>query len=184
MPKNSRRTASSRAGSNTSERPSATRPAAAARGRRPPEDLHTPRSVKRLAILSSIFVMLAITLIPVLRSTVNQQGQIRGLRDRISQQRQAVAALQQEQRSWNDPAYVEQQARQRLKFVRVGERSFTLIDGLSALTDLPGGAQIAAPVHASAADIPWYGELWQSIVVADSATGAATGQPSADLPTR
>ena len=72
--------------------------------------------------------MLAITLIPALRSTFSQQSEIDGLHDRIAQQRDKVAALEQEQHRWGDPAYVEQQARERLKFVRVGETSYTVID--------------------------------------------------------
>jgi len=122
-------------------------------------------------------VILAIALIPAVRSTLSQQGQINGLLDRIAQQRQTVAALQQEQQKWTDPAYVEQQARERLKFVRVGEKSFTVIDGETA-PDLTGGAQIAAPVKTSAANIPWYGQLWQSMVIADTPANVATGQPS------
>jgi cell division protein FtsB len=176
-PKTPRRTARSRAGSSASAKAPATRPAAAARAHRPSEELRTPRSIKNLAILASIFVILAIALIPAVRSTLSQQGQINGLRDRIAQQRQTVAALQQEQQKWTDPAYVEQQARERLKFVRVGEKSFTVIDGETA-PDLTGGAQIAAPVKTSAANIPWYGQLWQSMVIADTPANVATGQPS------
>jgi hypothetical protein len=121
--------------------------------------------------------MLAITLIPALRSTLSQQGQIDALRDRIARQRETVAALQQEQRQWADPAYVEQQARERLKLVRVGEKSFTVIEGPDAPV-LRGGARIAAPAKASAANVPWYGQLWQSVVIADTPAKAVTGKPS------
>jgi len=125
--------------------------------------------------------MLAITLLPALRATMHQSGQINSLRERIARQRDTVASLQQERRSWEDPAYVEQQARERLKFVRVGERSYTVIDG-DAGPDLTGGAQIAVPAAASAAHIPWYGQLWQSVVVADTAGNAASGS-SPSVPT-
>ena len=135
-----------------------------------------------MAILATIFVILAITLIPALRSTISQQGQISALRDRIAQQRESVAALQQEEQKWNDPAYVEAQARQRLKFVRVGDRSFTVIDGESA-PDLTGGAQIAAPEKAATTNTPWYGQLWQSMVIADTPPNAAPGQSSSAPPT-
>ena len=176
-PKNPRRTASSRAGSTAPVRARGTRPAAAARARRPSQELHTPRSIKNLVILASIFVLLSMALVPAVRSTLNQQGQINALRDRIAQQRQTVAALQQEQRQWADPAYVEQQARERLKFVRVGEKSYTVIDGNTA-PDLSGGAQIAAPPGISTANIPWYGQLWASMVIADTPSSALTRQSS------
>ncbi len=132
-----------------------------------------------MAILASILVMLAITLIPAMRSTFSQQSQIDGLHDRITQQREKVAALEQEQRRWGDPAYVEQQARERLKFVRVGEKSFTVIDPDSAsATEVTGGARIADPAQTSSANVPWYGELWQSMVIADTPAEAATRAPS------
>lgn len=122
----------------------------------------------------SVFLILAIALIPALRSRLSQQDQIIGLRERIAQQRQTVGALQREQQKWNDPAYVEQQARERLKLVRVGERSFTVING-SATPVLAGGAQIVAPAKTAAGSIPWYGQLWQSVVIADAPAKAATG---------
>lgn len=140
----------------------------------------TPRSIKNLAILASVFVVLAITLIPAVRSTLSQQSQINALRDRIAEQRGSVAALQQEQQKWTDPAYVEQQARERLKLVRVGDKPFTVIDGVAAPV-LAGGARIAAPVD-TAADIPWYGQLWQSVVIADTPVNPVTGQPTSTSP--
>jgi cell division protein FtsL len=133
-----------------------------------------------MAMLAFVLLLLGVTLVPALRSTLSQQGQINALRDRIARQRETVAALQQEQRQWNDPAYVEQQARERLKLVRVGEKSFTVIDGPAAPV-LPGGAQIAAPARTTAANVPWYGQLWQSVEIADAPAGSvspATGQPT------
>ena len=95
-PKNHGRAASSRTGGSTSARGPATRPASASRGRRLSEERPTPRSIKNLAILASVFVILAIMLVPALRSTFSQQSQINGLRERIAQQQGTVAALQQE----------------------------------------------------------------------------------------
>jgi len=171
------RAPASRAGTSPSERSAGSRPAPAARGRRPSEDLRTPRSIKGLAILATILVILAITIVPALRSTLNQQAEIRDLRARIALQRQDVATLQQEQRNWTDPAYIEQQARERLKFVRAGERSFTVIDGLEP-PNLGGGAQIAAPEGTAEGDIPWYGKLWQSMVIADTPIKVVNGRSS------
>jgi cell division protein FtsB len=177
-PKTPRRAAPSRAApSRTAPSRAAPSGAAAGRGRRTSEELRTPRSIKGLAILASILVILAITIIPALRSTINQQAEIRELRQRIALQRQNVASLQQEQLNWTDPAYVEQQARERLKFVRAGERSFTVIDGEEP-PDLTGGAQIAAPERTSGGEAPWYGKLWQSMVIADLRTKPADGRPA------
>jgi len=135
-----------------------------------------------MAILAAIFVMLAVTLVPTLRSTLKQRSQISDLRSQLAQQGRTVAALQREQRQWSDPAYVEQQARERLKFVRVGETSYTVIDAEAAPVEAKG-PKIAAPAGASTAKSPWYGELWQSIVIADaSARSPVTVAPARDQP--
>lgn len=133
-----------------------------------------------MAILGAVVIVLGIALFPTVRSTISQQGQINALRATIAAQRRSVSALQHEQQQWKDPAYVEQQARQRLKFVKVGEKAFTVIDGEPASV-LPGGAQIAAPVKTSTSS--WYGQLWASMVIADTPASAATGQqPYAPAP--
>lgn len=134
-----------------------------------------------MAILASIFVMLAVTLVPTLRSTLNQRSQINALRGQLAQQGQTVAALQQEQRQWSDPAYVEQQARERLKFVRVGETSYTVIDAEVVPADT-GGPKIAAPARAATANSPWYGQLWQSMVIADTSAKAPANAPAKVVP--
>ncbi len=131
------------------------------------------RGVLRVVVLASILVLLAVTLVPTLRSYLRQQGEIEALRGQVSEQRQGVTDLQKEQARWNDDAYVMQQARERLKFVKVGEKSFTVIDGKPTTKTLPGVAK--AP--AASSDHPWYGQLWESVQVADAgpaSTSAST----------
>jgi len=132
--------------------------------------------VRRTAVLSVIFVMLAVTLIPTLRSTLNQQSEINALRDHLGQQRETVAAMQQEQRQWSDPVFLEQQARERLKFVRVGETSYTVIDPQTPPAT-SGDLKIAASATASTFAGPWYGQLWQSMVIADVPAKAPVKAP-------
>ncbi len=130
-----------------------------------------------MAVLSAIFVMLAVTLIPTLRSALNQQSEINALRDQLGQQRETVAAMQQEQRQWSDPVFLEQQARERLKFVRVGETSYTVIDAQTALASR-GDLKIASPATVSTFNGPWYGQLWQSMVIADTPAKVGVKAPA------
>lgn len=122
------------------------------------------RGVMRVVVVASILVLLAVTLVPTLRSYLRQQGEIDALRSQVSSQRTEVSALQKEQARWHDEAYVMQQARERLKFVRVGEKSYTVIDGKPKAATAPGVAQ-APP---SSSDHPWYGQLWDSVRAADA----------------
>jgi len=135
-----------------------------------PPERRSSRGVMRVVVLASIFVLLAVTLVPTLRSYLRQQGEIDALRGQVSQQRAGVTDLQKEQARWNDDAYVMQQARERLKFVKVGEKSYTVIDGKPSTKALPGVAK--AP--AASSDHPWYGQLWESVQVADAAPAAGS----------
>ena len=101
------------------------------------------------------------------------QRQIDALQEQVTQQRTTVEQLQKEQARWNDNAYVEQQARERLKFVKPGDRSYTVIDGDPKVAETPGVA--SAP--ASKQDSPWYGRIWESAKVADAGT-AGSAQPT------
>ena len=130
------------------------------------------RGVMRAVVLASILVLLTVTLVPTLRSYLRQQGQIDGLRDQVAAQRADVDELQKEQARWNDDDYVMQQARERLKFVKVGEKSYTVIDGKPATTQ---ENQVAA-APPSASDQPWYGQLWESVRAADAGpSGTSNG---------
>jgi len=119
----------------------------------------------------TILVVLAVTLAPTARSLLRQRGDLAALQEKVVQQTQSVTDLQREQARWADPAYVEQQARERLKFVKVGDRSYSVIDPATEPPKPPASAVVAAPK--ADANAPWYGQVWQSMRLAD--------QPSAGM---
>ena len=72
------------------------------------------------------------------------------------------------------------QARDRLKFVKVGDRSYTVIDPQEAARPPVSGASVAAPQ--ADGDAPWYGQIWQSVQLADRPTAGmlpVTAPPTA-----
>lgn len=95
---------------------------------------------------------------------VGQRGDIAALREQVATQEQDVASLQAEQERWRDPAYVEQQARQRLKFVKPGEKSYTILDA-DPSTGAPDG--LADPT-APESTLPWFTTVWESARTADA----------------
>ena len=127
----------------------------------------------RAAILLGIVVMLAVTLVPTLRSLVQQRNDTSALEDTVQRQRDTVQQLEREAALWKDPAYIEVQARERLKFVRVGDRSYTVIDADRASAEAAAARPVVAAPMANESS-PWYGKLWQSIQIAD--------RPTAGLP--
>ena len=83
----------------------------------------------------------------------------------MATQERDVADLEDERERWRDPAYVEQQARQRLKFVKPGERSYTVLDA-------DPSAGTADPVQEladeTAPEMAWYEAVWESTRTADA----------------
>ena len=128
----------------------------------------------RGAILFGIVVMLAVTLVPTLRSVIQQRGEATALRETITSQRDTVTSLEREAALWKDPDFIEVQARERLKFVRVGDRAYTVVDPTrGAETRNEATAPVVSAPMANDSS-PWYGKVWQSIQIAD--------QPTAGLP--
>ena len=58
------------------------------------------------------------------------------------------------------------------KFVKVGDNSYTVIDAKPSTKALPGVAKASA----DSSDHPWYGQLWESVQVADA--GPAATEPA------
>jgi cell division protein FtsB len=124
------------------------------------------RFLRRGVVLATIGVFITVLLASSVAAWVNQRGEIAALREKVSAQEASVADLRAERERWNDPAYVEQQARQRLKFVRPGERSYTVLDPQPETADTP---TIAGPgVDEPASTLPWYSTVWQSVRTADA----------------
>ena len=114
-------------------------------------------------MLLSIVAFLMVLLGSTVAAYVSQRGDIAALQDKVASQQHDVAALQAEQERWRDPAFVEQQARQRLKFVKPGERSYTVLDAEPSTGTVDPVPEVAAPD----VPLPWYETVWQSTRTAD-----------------
>jgi cell division protein FtsB len=121
------------------------------------------RRIVRMVVLASLVALLAVLLVPTVRAYLGQRSEIASLRQQVVGQEKSVADLQAQQERWKDPAYVEQQARQRLKFVKVGEKAYTVIDAQPRSADVPV-IQAASGVPD---DLPWYDAVWGSVHAAD-----------------
>lgn len=94
-----------------------------------------------------------------------QRNEISSLEAQTRAQQQHVAALQHQQDQWQDPAYVEQQARQRLHYVKPGEKAYIVLG-----RPKPAAAPVRHAPAAPAVTGPWYSRLWQTVQIA-GATG-------------
>ncbi|MEP7159953.1 MAG: septum formation initiator family protein [Dermatophilaceae bacterium] len=120
-----------------------------------------------MAILAAVVVLLALMLVPTVRAWMDQRREIEGMRQRVAAAQQHVKALDEDKQRWADDAYVEQQARERLKFVRPGEVPYTIL-GADQVAKMEAGKVLGSVVTGvDDANLPWFGQVWSSIVLTD-----------------
>ena len=123
-------------------------------------------------MLAIVGIAVLVTLVPTARSLARQRADIAALEAQVAQGKADVAALRAETEKWSDPAYIEQQARERLKFVKPGDKSYSVIDPPSTTTAPSTKVVVAAP--RADASAPWYGRMWQSVRIADQPAAGVT----------
>jgi cell division protein FtsB len=116
----------------------------------------------RAAVLALVFCLLAISLAYPLREYLAQRGDIGDYRMRVALQEKRVADLKAQQKKWQDPAFVERQARERLHFVLPGETAYVVLGPAEA--PAPDGVVESAPRPVVRS--PWFTDLWRTVEVA------------------
>ncbi len=116
-----------------------------------------PQSMRRLTILGALLLFLAVIITPTLNSYLQQRDQISQLGAQVKSQRASVAQQQAELKKWNNPAYVQQQAKSRLGFVKPGDTLTVLVDENGK--PLPGSNPSGRTISTN----PWYGQIWSSV---------------------
>lgn len=111
----------------------------------------------RLLALAVVLVTIIVLLAPSVRTYLQQQAETEALQDRIAALQQEQDVLETQIARWEDPAYIKQQARDRLFLVMPGETRY-LVKGGTAIE--PSEEQQSA---ASPTDLPWADALWKSV---------------------
>ncbi len=127
-----------------------------ARGR----TVRTPRRSRltgRAALLALVVCSLVVALAYPMRQYVSQRSEIAEQQRQAEHARKKVKQLRELRARWEDPAFVEQQAREHLHFVRPGEVGYTVRDGT--------GAAHRPSDHGP--DRAWYQNLWDGVDEAD-----------------
>ena len=127
---------------------------------RPPER-DRPRFTSRAAVLAVVLCAIALSLAYPVREYIGQRRQIDQLTAQRATAEAAVRRLQAEDKKLTSPAYVEQQARDRLHMCMPGQTCYVVIPGKK-----PPAAAAPAPAHVT----PWYEKLWGSVRAANQAT--------------
>jgi cell division protein FtsB len=120
-----------------------------------------PRLTSRAAVLAAVICAITLSLAYPVREYIAQRRQI----GQLGAQQQALSVqlsqLQAQQQQLNDPAYIEQFARDKLHLCMPKQTCYVIIDGKPA-------AGLIQPRTASPS--PWYDRLWQSVREADKKT--------------
>jgi cell division protein FtsL len=126
-----------------------------------------PRSrlTGRAAVLVLVLAVLMVSYASSLRAYLQQRSQINQLKTAIAQHEANIDTLESEKTRWEDPAYVQQQARERLGYVMPGEKTYLVLgeDG----KPLEPAAQLEDPTAVIAGTpAAWWSHEWDSVQLA------------------
>ena len=151
------------AGKPRTARPAAARRTAGAGGATKRTVATRPRAFTgRASVLAVVLIVLALAYTYPVRVYLAQESQIARMQAAQAAQRAVIAEKQEEVAKWQDPRYVEIQARERLFYVLPGEVP------LLVLNDPVGAARDAGEKPPVAAPGRWYDTLWSSVEAANS----------------
>jgi len=126
-----------------------------------------PRSrlTGRAAVLVLVLAVLTVSYASSLRAYLQQRTQINDLKSQIAQHEANIDALESEKERWQDPAYVEQQARARLGYVMPGEKSYLVLDEDGKPLEPASSLQDPRTVI-STEPTAWWSNGWASVQLA------------------
>lgn len=113
----------------------------------------------RLLALALVLVTITILLAPTVRTYLAQRAEISSLQQSISEEQTQQTQLKDQLARWNDPAYVKQQARDRLFYVMPGETGYLVI-GAGNTDEVP---PVATSAESNSGPQPWLDALWTSV---------------------
>ena len=145
--------------------------------------LRTIRFSGFTVLMLGLLILAVMVLAPNLRILIEQQQNIARLQTQVDEAQESVDALNENVARWDDRAYIESQARDRLYYVYPGEVSYLVTGDAAALTTNDG-----VPVSASiqTTKIDWVQSLVSSIYTAGLTEDAPGGLtiPAIEGPTQ
>ncbi|MDY1003284.1 septum formation initiator family protein [Curtobacterium sp. CFBP9011] len=120
-------------------------------------------------LMLAIIVLFVVVLAPSLRTLVQQQEQITGMQRQVAAQKADVAQKKHDLARWDDPAYIEAQARDRLLYVYPGEESYLVMGAEKGTTATPApttdsGTPVSSSVQTPKVD--WVQSMLSSVLQA------------------
>ncbi|MEV0266368.1 septum formation initiator family protein [Streptomyces sp. NPDC050617] len=116
------------------------------------------RLTGRAALLALVVCSLVVALAYPMRQFITQRSDIGDQLRQSQKAREEVKRLREEKARLKDPAYIEQQAREHLHYVRPGETGYSVVDG---------GGDAKRPKDQGGAGRSWSDNLWDGVDKAD-----------------
>jgi cell division protein FtsB len=123
---------------------------------------------RRALVMVGVVAILALTYATSLRIMLNQQRELATTNAQITQRSAQVADLEAQLRRWEDPAYVQSQARAQLGWVMPGEVGYRVI-GLDGKIVADVGAGTTITTTSMGDPTRWWDRLAGSVQAADNA---------------
>lgn len=124
-------------------------------------------------LMMGLLVMAVVVLAPTIQEYLSQQQQVASQQRVVSDLTTQLHDLNSERARWNDPSYVEAQARARLFYVVPGQTSYLVIDDRPAHDDKKTD-RVSATIQKTHSD--WVGSLVDSFM--GSGLAPSTTKPS------
>lgn len=135
--------------------------------------LRTIRLSGFTVLMLGLLILAVIVLAPNLRIFIEQRQAIAALEQTVAQTEQSVNDLTDDVVRWEDPAYIESQARERLFYILPGEISYLVLDDGDGATTA-NGQPISTEIQTTQVD--WVRTLLSSIY-----TSGLTDAPADEL---
>lgn len=131
-----------------------------------------------VGLIVAMIALLVVFVAPPTFTYISTYQQARQLRQEVAAAKERQEELQDEVARWNDPQFIERQARQRLGYVKAGQTRYRVVDPDPAYLKAHQKKQDTTPTR------PWYVQMQESIAqagIADEDKGSVTtkkGKPA------
>lgn len=112
----------------------------------------------RMIVLTIVTLVVISFLVPTVRTYMQQRAEISELATQISEEQQQQEELYSELARWDDPQFVQRQARERINLMVPGERRYHVIGDLEEREIQTDSAED------STQDSDWTEDLWESVI--------------------
>ncbi|WP_343319717.1 septum formation initiator family protein [Arthrobacter sp. TMP15] len=125
----------------------------------------------RLLVLGLTMAVVTLLLAPNVHTFLEQRAEIASLHEDIAAKESQQSAYKSELARWDDPAFIKQQARDRVSMLMPGETGYWVYgaNGVEALDDSVDAAKAAAAQATTAKNAtaiqvdPWVDSLWEAV---------------------